>query len=290
MTRLMTGALITAWLMTATSAGAAPPMAPGTLGEGSGVPASQMPGPLKQVGYDQHLGEQIPGEALFVDEMGRSVRLQNYFGHRPIVLAMAYYECPMLCSMVLQAMVGSLKPLKLEPGRDFDVVVVSIDPGEGPRLAAATKREMLSRYGRPETAKGWHFLTGSKTSIDKVASAVGFRYSYMPERDEYAHAAGISFLTPQGKISRYLLGIEYAPRDVRLALVESSENKIGSLVDQALLYCFHYDPVIGRYSAVTMTFVRLAGALTAIGIFVMVVMLRRRENRETRTPGPVGVS
>lgn len=285
----MTGALIAA-LLTATSAGAAPPMAPAKAGDGSGVPASQMPGPLKQVGYDQRLGEQIPGGALFVDETGRSVRLQDYFGRRPILLAMAYYECPMLCSMVLQAMVGSLKPLKLEPGRDFDVVVVSIDPGEGPRLASATKREMLSRYGRPETAKGWHFLTGSKTSIDKVAGAAGFRYAYLPERDEYAHAAGIVFLTPQGKVSRYLLGIEYAPRDVRLALVESSENKIGSLVDQALLYCFHYDPVIGRYSAVTMNFVRLAGALTAIGIVVMVVLLRRRENRETRTPGPVGVS
>lgn len=274
-------------LLSEASAFAAPAMSPG---ERPGVPASQMPEPLKQVGYDQRLGEKVPAEALFVDEAGRSVRLGDYFGDRPVVLALAYYECPMLCDLVLQAMVGSFKALKLTPGKDFDVVVVSIDPGESAKLAAEAKTELLSRYGRPETAAGWHFLTGSRTSIQKVASAVGFRYVYMGERDEYAHAAGIVVLTPEGKVSRYLLGVEFAPRDLRLALIESSEGKIGSVVDQVLLYCFHYDPVIGRYSAVTLNIVRLAGALTVVGLVLMVVLMRRRETRETRTPGPVGVS
>lgn len=290
MTRVKSAILIATCLsalLAEASAFAAPAMAPG---ERPGVPASQMPEPLKKVGYDQRLGEKIPAAALFVDEAGRSVRLGEYFGEKPVVLAMAYYECPMLCDIVLQAMVGSFKALKLEPGKDFEVVVVSIDPGESAKLAAETKSEMLSRYGRPHTAAGWHFLTGSKTSIDKLASAVGFRYAYMGERDEFAHAAGIVVLTPDGKVSRYLLGVEFPPRDLRLALVESSENKIGSVVDQVLLYCFHYDPVIGRYSAVALNIVRLAGALTVVGLALMVVLMRRRETRETRTPGPVGVS
>jgi protein SCO1/2 len=274
-------------LLAEASAFAAPAMAPG---ERPGVPASQMPEPLRSVGYDQRLGERIPGDALFIDEAGRSVRLSQYFGKRPVVLAFAYYECPMLCDLVLQAMVGSFKALKLTPGQDFEVVVVSIDPGESAKLAAATKSEMLGRYGRTGTAAGWHFLTGSKGSIDKLTAAAGFRYVYMGETDEFAHPAGMVVLTPEGRISRYLLGVEFPPRDLRLALIESSDNKIGSVVDKVILYCFHYDPVIGRYSAVTLNIVRLAGALTVVGLVLMVVLMRRRETRETRTPGPVGVS
>lgn len=272
--------------LVAGSATAAPPMAP----RQGGVPASEMPGPLKQVGYDQRLGERVPGEALFVDDQGRSVRLKDYFSRKPVLLVLAYYECPMLCDLVLQGAVTSLKPLKLEPGREFDVVVVSIDPGENTKLAAEAKAEAVARYGRPQTAAGWHFLTGSRTAINKLTEAVGFRYAYIGERDEFAHAAGIVFLTTEGKVSRYLLGVEYPSRDVRLALVESADDKIGSLVDQALLYCFHYDPSIGRYSAATMNIVRLAGILTVLGIVLMIVLMRRRENREARTPRPVGVS
>lgn len=283
--------ILTAAFLAALLAQASPVAARKTLpDERPGVPASQMPEALQKIGYDQRLGEKIPTGALFVDEAGNSVRLGEYFREKPVVLALAYYECPMLCDLVLQAMVGSFKALKLTPGEDFEVVVVSIDPGENAGLAAEAKKELVARYGKPETAAGWHFLTGSKTSIDKLASSVGFRYTYMGERDEYAHAAGIVVLTPEGKISRYLLGVEFAPRDLRLALVESADGKIGSVVDQVLLYCFHYDPVIGRYSAVTLNIVRLAGALTAIGLVLMVVLMLRRETRETRTPGPVGVS
>jgi protein SCO1/2 len=193
----------------------------------------------------------------------------------------------MLCDLVLQGVETSLKPLSLAPGRDFDVVVASIDVKETPELAAAKKQEILARYGRPGTAAGWHFLTGPQPSIDRLANAVGFRYVYDPQRNQFAHAAGIVILTPGGRISRYLFGVEYAPRDVRLALIESAGGKIGGLVDQVLLYCFHYDPAIGRYSAATLRIVRLAAVATVAGLVLLIVLLRRRENAQ---PGPVGAA
>jgi protein SCO1 len=251
------------------------------------VPGNTMPGPLKEVRYDQRLGGKVPLELAFRDEAGRAVKLGDYFGRRPALLVLAYYHCPMLCDMVLQGVETSLKPLSLEPGKDFDVVVASIDPQETPQLAAAKKREILVRYGRPRLAAGWHFLTGPQPSIDRLANAVGFRYVYDPQRNQFAHAAGIVILTPEGRISRYLFGIEYAPRDVRLSLIESAGEKVGGLSDQILLYCFHYDPVIGRYSAATLNIVRLAAVATVAGLVLLIVLLRRRE---TAQPGPLGAA
>jgi len=251
------------------------------------APSNTMPGPLKEVRYEQRLNEQVPLALPFRDEAGRAVKLADFFGRRPVLLVLAYYHCPKLCDMVLQGVETSLKPLSLAPGRDFDVVVASIDPKETPALAAAKKQEILARYGRPATARGWHFLTGPQPSIERLANAAGFRYVYDPQRNQFAHAAGIVILTPEGRISRYLFGIEFAPRDVKLALVESAGGKIGGVVDQVLLYCFHYDPVIGRYSAATLAIVRLAAVATVLGLVLMIVLLRRRE---TAQPGPLGAA
>ena len=253
------------------------------------VPSNQLPEPLKTVGYDQNLGDPLPLDLPFRDEAGRAVKLGDYFGRRPVVMVFAYYECPMLCDMVLQGVTGSLKALSFDAGKQFDVVVVSINPRETARLAAGTKRETLSRYGRKGTEGGWHFLTGGQDAILELTQAAGFRYYYDKERDEYAHAAGMMMLTPGGRISRYLFGIDFAPRDVRLALIESAEGKIGNLADKLLLYCFHYDPVYGKYSAMTMNILRLAAAATVLGLGLLIVLLKRRE-RVRVEPRPVGAA
>lgn len=269
----------------AATASAAPPRVPDA--DGPIVPSNAMPEPLKAVGYDQNLGKPLPLHLAFRDETGRPVKLGEYFGRRPVVLVFAYYRCPMLCDMVLQAVTGSLKSLSFDAGEQYDVVVVSIDPKETTKLAAETKAENLSRYGRAGTEGGWHFLTGEQDSILDLTQAAGFRYSYDKERDQYAHAAGMMILTPGGKIARYLFGIDFAPRDVRLALIESAEGRIGNLADQILLYCFHYDPVYGKYSAMTMNILRLAAAATVLGLGLLIVLLKRRERVE---PRPVGAA
>ena len=251
------------------------------------VPDNVMPGPLKAVHYDQRLGEQVPLELPFRDDAGRPVKLGDYLGSRPAVLILAYYRCPMLCDMVMQAAERGLKPLSLDPSKDFDVIVASIDPTDTPERAAMKKRDLLQRYGRPGTEGGWHFLTGPPPSIERLANAVGFQYVYDKEKGQFAHAAGIVILTPEGKVSRYLFGIEYPPRDLRLALVEASGNKIGGIVDEVLLYCFHYDPTVGRYSAVTLRIVRGGAALFAVGLVLFILLLRRRE---TAQPGPLGAA
>ena len=254
---------------------------------GSVVPGNTMPGPLKEVRYDQRVGEQVPMELPFRDETGRAVKLGDYFGRRPAILVLAYYHCPMLCDMVLQGVETGLKPLSLDPGKDFDVVVVSIDPAETPAMAAKKRGEILDRYARPGTEAGWHFLTGTPPSISRLANAVGFHYVYDKDRNEFAHAAGMVILTPQGRVSRYLFGLEYPARFIRMGLVESASGKIGNVVDQVLLYCFHYDPVIGRYSAATLNIVRLGGILTVLGLVLLIVLLRRRE---TAQPGSLGAA
>ncbi|HJX26927.1 MAG TPA: SCO family protein, partial [Thermoanaerobaculia bacterium] len=210
-------------------------------------------------------------------------------GKRPVALVLAYYECPMLCDLVLNGLTGSLKALTLNPGQDFEIVVVSIDPGENAALASEQKRQALARYNRSGTESGWHFLTGDQAAINELTNAVGFRYVYDADRDEYAHAAGVTVLTPEGRVSRYLFGIDFPPRDVRMALVESGDDKIGNLVDQAMLFCFHYDPVIGRYSAATLQILRVAAALTVIVVVLMIVLLRRRETR-MHQPVPRGAA
>jgi protein SCO1/2 len=239
--------------------------------------SSVLPAPLRQVGYDQRLGAQLPLDLPFRDEAGRPLRLRDVFGERPVVLVLAYYDCPMLCGVVLTDLVASLKTLQLAPSRDFEVVVASIDPTETPSQAFATKRDALVRYGRKGTDGGWHFLTGSQASIDRLTRAVGFRYTHDAATGEYAHAAGLVIATPGGRVSRYLLGLEYPPRDVRLGLIESAGGRIGTVVDKVLLYCFHYDPAAGRYSAMTMNLVRLGGIATVLGLGLLVALLRRRE-------------
>jgi protein SCO1/2 len=260
---------------------------PGSERSSRTVPANQMPGPLKQVGYDQRLGNQVPPGLAFRDEAGKPVRLQDYFGRRPVLLVLAYYHCPMLCDMVLSGVAGNLRTLTLKPGEDFDVVVASIDPKETPAQAAKSKQGTLDHYARDKSGIGWHFLTGPQESITALAGSVGFRYVYDAERDQFAHAAGIVFLTPEGRISRYLYGIEFSPRDVRLALLESADHKVGSLADQVLLYCFHYDPKVGRYGAAALNILRAGAVLTVVGVVLMIVLLRRREAHE---PGPLGAA
>jgi protein SCO1 len=239
------------------------------------VAASVLPPGLRNVGIDQKLNQQIPLGLAFRDEAGRERPLAFYFGSRPVILALVYYQCPMLCTQILNGLTISLRGMSLESGRDFEVVAVSIDPTETPVLAARKKTEYLRRYARGPW--GWHFLTGDEPQIQQLAAATGFRYAYDPRTKQFAHASAIMVLTPSGRLSRYFYGIEYAPRDLRLGLVEASENKIGSPVDQLLLYCYHYDPATGKYSAIVMNIVRLAGAVTLLVLGAGLIWLWRRD-------------
>jgi protein SCO1/2 len=241
--------------------------------------AEPLPEPLRDVGIDQRLGERVPLDLALRDESGAAVRLGDYFGRTPVILSLAYYDCPMLCTLVLNGMVRALNALPFDVGDRFAVVTVSIDPQETPALAAAKKEVYLGNYRRPGAAAGWHFLTGEADALARLADAVGFRYRRDERSGDFAHAAGIMVLTPDGTIARYLLGVEYAPRDLRLALVEAAEGRIGSIVDQLLLFCFQYDASMGRYSAAIMNIVRLGGLLTLIALVVGIVMMRRREPR-----------
>jgi protein SCO1/2 len=243
---------------------------------------SALPPILRQVGFDQRLNEQVPLDLIFRDETGRAVKLGDYFTSKPVILVLAYYRCPMLCTEVLNGLVRTLLDVPFAMGKDYEVVTVSFDPRETPEMAAAKKRTYLERYGRPEAGQGWHFLTGEEDSIEKLTKAVGFRYTYDPINDQFAHASGILLLTPQGKISRYFFDINYSPRDVRLGLVEASANKIGSPVDQVLLFCFHYDPAQGKYGAAIMNFVRLGGVATLLGVGTLLGVLWRQERRERK--------
>ena len=249
--------------------------------------ASVLPPALRNIGLDQKLNAQIPLNLNFRDESGQDLPLSTYFGSRPVVLALVYYQCPMLCTQVLNGMVVSLRGMSLESGRDFEVVTVSIDPTETPQLAAKKKAEYLRRYAK--SADGWHFLTGAEPRIKELAATVGFRYAYDPKTKQYAHASAIMVVTPSGRLSRYFYGIEYPPRDLRLGLVEASENKIGSPVDEVLLYCFHYDPNTGKYSAIVMNIVRLAGGLTLLILLPLLIWLWRSDvgGRRPLAPGSV---
>jgi protein SCO1 len=247
-----------------------------------GASSSGLPVALREVGIDQRLNEQLPLDAQFRDETGREVQLKEYFGSRPVILVLAYYDCPMLCTQVLNGVVSALRVVQFDAGKEFDVVVVSFDPRETPQLAAGKKDVYMQIYKREGAAKGWHFLTGQPESIKRVTEAVGFRYYWDEETKQFAHASGIMISTPQGKLSHYFYGIEYAPKDVRLSLVEASQNKIGSPVDQLLLYCYHYDPATGKYGMAIMSVVRLAGAVTIIGILALLIFLRRPRGGRTQ--------
>jgi protein SCO1/2 len=240
--------------------------------------AAALPKALEGVGFDQRLGELLPLDLELRDEDGRGVELGAFFGERPVVLALVYYECPMLCTLVLNGLTGALKGVGLEAGKDFEVVVVSFDPRETPELARAKKAAYLDRYGRPETAPAWHFLTGSPAAIERLTAAAGFRYAWDEAAEQFAHPSGILTATPEGRISRYLFGTDFAPRDLRLALVESAGGRIGTRTDQVLLYCYHYDPATGRYSAAVMNLVR-AGALATVASLALVIGVFWRSER-----------
>jgi protein SCO1/2 len=246
---------------------------------------AQLPPALQGVGFDQRLNEQIPLDLTFMDESGRHVQLRQYFHSRPVILVLAYYQCPRLCTLVLNGLVQGMLEMPFTPGKDFEVVTVSFDPRETYELAASKKEAYLQRYGRPGAGDGWHFLTGEESQIRRLAEAVGFRYRFDPAQNQFIHASGIMILTPQGKLSRYLYDVRYSGRDLRLGLVEASQNKIGSPVEQILLYCFHYDSTLGKYSASVMNFVRAGGVLTMLAIGGFVGLLMRR-SRLGNTRGP----
>jgi protein SCO1/2 len=234
----------------------------------------------QSVGIDQKLNAQVPLDLRFRDDRGREVALGELFGERPVVLALVYYECPMLCNQVLNGLTQALKVMSLDVGRDFDVVAVSFDPKEETKLAHTKKLAYVSKYGRAESAGGWHFLTGSQESIAALADSVGFRYRWDDTSQQWAHGAGIVVLTPRGVVSRYFYGIEYGVRDVRLGLVEASQNRIGNLADQVMLLCFQYDPLAGKYGMVAINAIRTAGILTiaALGTFITVMLRRERRS------------
>jgi protein SCO1 len=278
--------LMTALVASAVLVGPGPLLAQrppqGLAPDDAGQAAMAKPGVLSKVGIDQKLNQQVPLDLAFVDETGRDVRLGEYFGKRPVILALVYYECPMLCTQVLNGLVGSLGVLTFDVGREFDVVAVSINPREGPGLAAQKKAAYLDRYQRPHTAAGWHFLTGKEENIRRLADAVGFRYAYDETIKQYAHGAGIEVLTPRGVLSKYFYGIEFSPRDIKFGVMEASEDRIGTVIENALLLCYHYDPTTGKYGATALQAVRIGGVATLLAIVSFVFVSLRRERRAHR--------
>ena len=251
---------------------------PSNVGESSG----SMPKALVNVGFEPKLDAAMPLDLKFRDEAGNDVNLGKFFNKKPVLLAFVYYGCPMLCNEVQQGVVGALRMLSFTPGRDYEVVFVSFDPRETPEMAAKKKKDALSRFARPETAAGWHFLTGSKESIDAATQAANFRYSFDAKNNLFAHASGILLLTPNGRISRYFYGVEYPGRDVRLGLVDASAGKIGTPIDHVLLYCFRYDPTAATYSASILKIIRLAGILTVLALAGGIFIFRRRDSHSGR--------
>lgn len=251
----------------------------------SGTPASAQPSIFTSVGIDQHLDAQVPLDASFRDESGNTVKLGDYFGKRPVILTLVYYQCPMLCTQVLNGVTSSLNMLKFDVGKDFDVVTVSIDPRETPEMAKSKKDVYLGRYRRATAPQGWHFLTGDQASISALARSVGFRYVFDQKTDQFAHASGIMILTPQGRVAQYYYGVEYSPKDMRLALIEASQNKLGNVVDEVTLFCYHYDPTSGHYNAAAINVMRAAGILTVVllGGFIFLSVRREGKAKEART-------
>jgi protein SCO1/2 len=260
----------------------------------AGPSASTMPRVLQNVGFEPPLNGPMPLDLPFRDEIGRAVQLREYFGQqKPVVLAFVYYGCPMLCDQVEQGVVGALRMLSFNPGRDYEVVFVSFDPRETPEMAAEKKRKALVHFRRPETDSGWHFLTGSKESIEAAAKAANFRYTFDAKSNLFAHASGVMILTPDGRISRYFYGVEFPGHDMRFGLVDASAGKIGTPIDHVLLFCYHYDPTAAVYSASILKLIRLGGVLTILCIVGGILISRRRESlaaaRNLRQPLPSGL-
>jgi protein SCO1/2 len=245
-----------------------------------GTPATAQIPALREVGIDQKLNNQLPLDLEFTDEQGAAVKLGQYFGQRPVVLALVYYSCPMLCTQVLNGLAGSLQGMSYNVGKEYDVVVVSFDPGETPAMAADKKKHFVRRFIRVANEASIHFLTGRESSVKALTGAVGFRYAWDTPTSQFAHPAAITVLTSDGRVSRYLYGVEFAPKDLKLAIVEASEGQIGSLLEQAMLFCYHYDPETGKYGFAIMNIVRAAGALTVLVLVGAIVVSLRRERRQ----------
>ena len=273
---LSIAALAVAGVVSAHAQGDAPGLRPAP-----GATSSAMPPALQQVRFEQKLDTRLPLDATFRDEQGATVPLGTYFGKRPVVLAFVYYECPMLCTQILNGLASGIGVLDQTVGKDFDVVAISFDSRETPVMAAAKKAAYLDRYGRAGSETGWHFLTGDDANIRRVTDTAGFHFAWDEQTQQFAHASGVIVVTPDGRLARYLFGIEYAPRDLKFALMESSVGRIGSVVDQVLLYCYHYEPTTGSYSLVAMNAVRLGGAVTMVALLGFVVMSLRRDGRAT---------
>ena len=241
-----------------------------------------LPPALQGIGIDQHLNAQLPLDTAFRDESGRVTQLGAYFGRRPVLLALVYYTCPMLCNQILTGVAAGLRPLSLRPGRDFDVVAISINPAETPSDAAAKRDFVTRRYSSKAGTGGWHFLVGDQAAIHRVAEAVGFHYRYDPASKMFFHASGVMAVTPQGKLARYFYGVDYEPKDLKLGLIEASNNKIGSLTDQILLFCYHYDPATGKYGAVVMNILRAAAAAAVVILGAVLGLLWMKDLRQHR--------
>jgi len=255
-----------------------------------GEVAIGLPPALKKVGIDQKLNEQVPLDAVFKDEQGREVRLGQFFKGKPVVIALVYYTCPMLCNQVLNGMLGSFRQVSFNLGEQYEVVTVSFDPKETPDLAVKKKETYVKAYNRASGDAGWHFLTGDEANIKRITDAVGFRYLWDEQTKQYAHASGIMIATPEGKLARYFYGIDYPPKDVRLALVEASANKIGTPVDQLMLYCYHYDPSTGKYGVVIMNVMRVAGIVTVILMAALLFLLRKIAKRRQLVSEPGAIA
>jgi protein SCO1 len=236
-------------------------------------PTNTRPPRLENVGIEQHLDAQVPPDLVFLDDAGKTVRLGDYFGRKPLILNLVYYNCTMLCGEALAGLASAMRLVKFDVGNEFDVLTVSFDPRETPEMAAAKKKDYVGRYGRANAAAGWHFLTGQPNSINALTKVVGFQYQYDPKSNQYAHATAIMVLTPQGRISRYFYGVDFPPKDLRMGLVEASQGKIGNAVDAVLLYCYHYNPETGKYGAMVANILRLAAAVTILvmGIFLFIL-------------------
>jgi protein SCO1 len=256
-----------------------------TLLSMAGAHDNTRPAALRDVAFDQKLGRQIPLDLNFRDETGTVIEINRYFGRKPVILNFVYYKCRDLCPLLLDGMVRTLRALSFEIGNQFNVLTVSFDPRDDSALAAAKKRDFSQRYARPGAETGWHFLTGDAATIEKLTRAVGFRYHYDPQTGEFGHATAIVLLTPEGTTSRYFYGIEFSPRDLRLGLIEAAAHKIGSPIDQLLLFCYHYDPVTGKYGLLIMNVIKLAGGVTVLLLGGFVFAMLRRERSHASASG-----
>lgn len=251
-------------------------------------PANTRPPRLENVGIEQHLDAQVPPNLIFRDDTGKLVKLGDYFGHKPLILNLVYYNCTMLCGEALAGLSSAMRLVKFDVGNEFEVVTVSFDPRETPEMAAAKKKDYVGRYGRANAAAGWHFLTGPPESINALTKAVGFQYQYDEKTNQYAHATAIMVLTPTGRISRYFYGVDFPPKDLRMGLVEASQGKIGNAVDAVLLYCYHYNPESGKYGAMVGNILRLAAAATILLLGSLLFILWRLDRSVPRTTLPGG--